>query len=173
MAFQAQAHPGRLGNAFSLMHVNTDQVQITALKKAEDNDDIIVRLQEVGGAPVAGVRADGCRAHRGGAVKWTARRTRSDQPGSLPACSVSIETYGAHVNNAGVMPVSPLDALRVEDSELMVDVNIKGVLYGIAAALPVFRQQGFGHVINTASTAAFRVVPNQSVYAGTKMAVRA
>jgi NADP-dependent 3-hydroxy acid dehydrogenase YdfG len=77
------------------------------------------------------------------------------------------------VNNAGVMPVSPLDALRVEDWELMVDVNIKGVLYGIAAALPVFRQQGFGHVINTASTAAFRVVPNQSVYAGTKMAVRA
>ena len=55
----------------------------------------------------------------------------------------------------------------------MVDVNIKGVLYGIAAALPVFRQQGFGHIINTASTAAFRVVPNQSVYAGMKMAVRA
>jgi NADP-dependent 3-hydroxy acid dehydrogenase YdfG len=77
------------------------------------------------------------------------------------------------VNNAGVMPVSPLDSLRVEDWELMVDVNIKGVLYGIAAALPVFRQQGFGHIINTASTAAFRVVPNQSVYAGTKMAVRA
>jgi NADP-dependent 3-hydroxy acid dehydrogenase YdfG len=77
------------------------------------------------------------------------------------------------VNNAGVMPVSPLDALRVEDWELMVDVNIKGVLYGIAAALPVFRRQGFGHIINTASTAAFRVVPNQSVYAGTKMAVRA
>ena len=55
----------------------------------------------------------------------------------------------------------------------MVDINIKGVLYGIAAPLPVFREQGFGHVINTASTAAFRVVPNQSVYAGTKMAVRA
>ena len=77
------------------------------------------------------------------------------------------------VNNAGVMPISPLDALRVEDWEAMVDINIKGVLYGIAAALPVFREQGFGHVINTASTAAFRVVPNQSVYAGTKMAVRA
>ena len=77
------------------------------------------------------------------------------------------------INNAGVMPVSPLDALRVDDWDLMVDVNIKGVLYGIAAALPVFREQGFGHIINTASTAAFRVVPTQSVYAGTKMAVRA
>ena len=55
----------------------------------------------------------------------------------------------------------------------MIDINIKGVLYGIAAALPVFRSQGFGHFVNTASTAAFRVVPNMAVYAGTKMAVRA
>jgi NADP-dependent 3-hydroxy acid dehydrogenase YdfG len=55
----------------------------------------------------------------------------------------------------------------------MVDVNLKGVLFGIAAALPVFRRQGFGHFVNTASTAAFRVTPGQSVYAGTKMAVRA
>jgi NADP-dependent 3-hydroxy acid dehydrogenase YdfG len=77
------------------------------------------------------------------------------------------------VNNAGVMPISPLDELRVEDWEAMIDINIKGVLYGIAAALPVFREQGFGHFINTASTAAFRVTPSQSVYAGTKLAVRA
>jgi len=86
------------------------------------------------------------------------------------------ERYGkldVLVSNAGIMPVSPLDELRVDDWEAMVDVNIKGVLFGIAAALPVFRRQGFGHFVNTASTAAFRVTPNQSVYAGTKMAVRA
>lgn len=77
------------------------------------------------------------------------------------------------VNNAGVMPVSPLDDLRVEDWEDMIDVNIKGVLYGIAAALPVFRKQGFGHFVNTASTAGLKTVPNQSVYSGTKFAVRA
>jgi len=77
------------------------------------------------------------------------------------------------VNNAGIMPISPLDELRVEDWDAMIDVNIKGVLYGIAAALPVFRKQGSGHIINTASTAALKVVPNMSVYAGTKMAVRA
>jgi NADP-dependent 3-hydroxy acid dehydrogenase YdfG len=77
------------------------------------------------------------------------------------------------VGNAGVMPISPLDDLRVEDWEDMIDVNVKGVLYGIAAALPVFRAQGFGHFVHTASTAAFRVVPNMSVYAGTKVAVRA
>jgi|ERR1035438_10055479 NADP-dependent 3-hydroxy acid dehydrogenase YdfG len=70
-------------------------------------------------------------------------------------------------NNAGVMPVSPLRDLRVEDWDQMIDVNIKGVLYGIAAALPVFRRQGFGHFVNTASTAAHKTVPNQSVYSGT------
>jgi len=62
------------------------------------------------------------------------------------------------------MPVSPLDDLRVEDWENMIDINIKGVLYGIAAALPVFRKQGFGHFVNTASTAGHKTVPNQSVY---------
>ena len=86
------------------------------------------------------------------------------------------ERYGkldVFINNAGVMPVSPLDDLRVEDWDEMIDVNIKGVLYGIAAALPVFRSQGFGQFINIASTAGFKTVPNQSVYSGTKFAVRA
>jgi NADP-dependent 3-hydroxy acid dehydrogenase YdfG len=77
------------------------------------------------------------------------------------------------VNNAGIGPISPLDDLRVEEWEQMIDINLKGVLYGIAAALPVFREQGSGHVVNIASTAAHRIVPNQSVYAGTKIAVRA
>jgi NADP-dependent 3-hydroxy acid dehydrogenase YdfG len=77
------------------------------------------------------------------------------------------------VNNAGIGPISPLDDLRVEEWEEMVDINIKGVLYGIAAALPVFRKQGFGHFVNTASTAGLKTVANQSVYSGTKFAVRA
>jgi NADP-dependent 3-hydroxy acid dehydrogenase YdfG len=65
---------------------------------------------------------------------------------------LACERYGkvdVLVNNAGIMPVSPLDDLRVEDWEEMIDINIKGVLYGIAAALPVFRKQGFGHFVNT------------------------
>jgi NADP-dependent 3-hydroxy acid dehydrogenase YdfG len=89
---------------------------------------------------------------------------------------LACERYGkldVLVNNAGVMPVSPLDELRVEDWEEMIDVNIKGVLYGIAAALPVFRTQGFGHFVNIASTAGHKTVRNQSVYSGTKFAVRA
>ncbi len=77
------------------------------------------------------------------------------------------------VSNAGVMPIGPLDDLAVDDWERMVDVNLKGVLFGIAAALPVFRRQKRGHFINIASTAARKVTPNQAVYAATKAAVAA
>ena len=77
------------------------------------------------------------------------------------------------VNNAGIGPISPLDDLRVEEWEDMIDVNIKGVLYGIAAALPLFRRQGFGHFVNTASTAGLITRPAMAVYSGTKFAVRA
>lgn len=77
----------------------------------------------------------------------------------------------AIVNNAGVMPLSPLEALHVNEWEQMVDVNIKGVLYGIAAALPVFKKQGYGHVINTSSIAAYRAIPTAAVYCATKAAV--
>jgi NADP-dependent 3-hydroxy acid dehydrogenase YdfG len=89
---------------------------------------------------------------------------------------LACERYGkldVLVNNAGIGPISPLDELRVDEWDDMIDINIKGVLYGIAAALPVFRKQGFGHFINTASTAGHTTVPNQSVYSGTKFAVRA
>jgi NADP-dependent 3-hydroxy acid dehydrogenase YdfG len=76
------------------------------------------------------------------------------------------------INNAGIGPISPLDDLRVEDWEQMIDVNFKGVLYGIAAALPVFRRQGFGHFVNIISTAGLKVVSVQAVYGATKNAVR-
>ena len=77
------------------------------------------------------------------------------------------------INNAGIAPVSPLDDLRVDDWMAMIDVNVKGVLYGIAAALPLFRAQGSGHIINTLSTAGLKIVPGMAVYAGSKNAVRA
>ncbi|WP_329367733.1 SDR family oxidoreductase [Streptomyces sp. NBC_00669] len=76
------------------------------------------------------------------------------------------------VGNAGIGPVSPLDDLRLEDWADMVDINVKGLLHGIAAALPVFRAQGSGHFVTTLSTAGLRIVPGQVVYAATKNAAR-
>jgi NADP-dependent 3-hydroxy acid dehydrogenase YdfG len=76
------------------------------------------------------------------------------------------------ISNAGIGPISKLQELRVEDWEAMVDVNVKGMLYGIAAALPIFRQQGFGHFVNTISTAGIQMSPTMAVYAATKNAVR-
>ncbi|WP_315760061.1 SDR family oxidoreductase [Sphingomonas sp. Y38-1Y] len=75
------------------------------------------------------------------------------------------------VNNAGIMPLSPLAACRVEDWRRMLDVNVMGVLNGIAAVLPRFIAQGSGHVVNVASVAAHNVYPTSAVYCGTKFAV--
>ncbi|PDT87590.1 oxidoreductase [Bradyrhizobium sp. Y36] len=89
---------------------------------------------------------------------------------------LATERYGkldVMINNAGIAPISRLDDLRVDDWDTMIDVNVKGVLYGIAAALPVFRRQGFGHFVNTLSTAGIKIVPTMAVYAGSKNAVRA
>ena len=77
------------------------------------------------------------------------------------------------VNNAGVMPLSPLAALRVEEWNQMIDVNLRGVLHGIAAVLPSMQQRHAGHIVNVASTAAHRVDPTAAVYCATKYAVRA
>jgi NADP-dependent 3-hydroxy acid dehydrogenase YdfG len=76
------------------------------------------------------------------------------------------------INNAGIGPISTMDALRVEDWDAMIDVNLRGTLYGIAAALPVFRAQESGQIVNVLSTAGIKIVPMQGVYAGTKNAVR-
>jgi NADP-dependent 3-hydroxy acid dehydrogenase YdfG len=77
------------------------------------------------------------------------------------------------INNAGLMPLSPLAALKVEEWERMIDVNIKGVLYGIAAALPFMQAQQDGQIINMSSVAGHVVFPAGAVYCGTKFAVRA
>lgn len=78
------------------------------------------------------------------------------------------------VNNAGLMSIAPLSELKVDEWDRMIDINIKGVLYGIAATLPVFQKQNFGHFINLSSVAGIKVFsPGGTVYSGTKFAVRA
>lgn len=76
------------------------------------------------------------------------------------------------VNNAGIGPISRFDALRVEDWDAMIDVNVRGALYGIAAVLPIFNAKRSGHVVNVISTAGLKIVPTMGVYAATKNALR-
>lgn len=77
------------------------------------------------------------------------------------------------VNNAGVMPLSPLSALKVAEWNWMIDVNIRGVLHGIAAVLPGMEARGRGHIVNVSSVGGFVVQPTGAVYSATKFAVRA
>ncbi|MEU8956639.1 SDR family oxidoreductase [Streptomyces sp. NPDC048518] len=99
-------------------------------------------------------------------------RRRADLVRLLDVAVTAFGRLDVLVNNAGIGPISPLEELRVEEWDDMIDVNLRGVLYGVAAALPVFRGQRAGHLVTVGSTAAYRTVPGQTVYAATKTAVR-
>ena len=113
-------------------------------------------------------------ARGGKALALTTDVTRREQVKAL--VDSAVQTYGridVMINNAGLMPQAPLERLKVDEWDRMIDVNIKGVLYGIAAALPHMQRQKAGHFINVSSVAGHRVGPGFAVYAATKYAVRA
>ena len=131
---------------------------VIGARRADRLQRVVAEITAKGGS----VRARGLDVTQRADIEAFARYARAEF-GKLDAI----------VNNAGVMPLSPLDALKVDEWDRMVDVNIKGVLYGIAAALPCMMEQGRGHIINLSSIGGHSVSPTAAVYCATKFAVRA
>jgi NADP-dependent 3-hydroxy acid dehydrogenase YdfG len=142
--------------------------QATALRLAADGHHVVIgarredRLTELAGK----IRADG------GSVD-AVRLDVTDRADVAAFVDGAVARHGrvdVIVNNAGVMPLSRLDSLLVDEWDRMVDVNVRGLLHGIAAALPVFQRQDGGHFVTVASIGAHQVVPTGAVYCATKYA---
>jgi NADP-dependent 3-hydroxy acid dehydrogenase YdfG len=145
-----------IGEAVALELSQAGQVVVVGARRTDRLEALVNRIEASGGV---------ARVHR---LDVTSRDSFTR------VVSSTLEEFGridVIVNNAGVMPLSPLNALKVDEWDQMVDVNIKGVLNGIAAVLPIMETQGFGHIINVASIGAHRVSPTAAVYCATKYAV--
>ncbi len=139
------------------------------------------RLAAAGAAVVVGARrgdrldalVDELRATGGRAEAVVMDVTRAEDLQRL--VGTAVDTFGrldVLVASAGIGPISRMAARRTSDWEAMIDVNLRGVLHGIDAALPVFEEQGRGHLVTIVSTAGLKIVPTMAVYAATKNAVR-
>ena len=138
-------------------------------------------LSELGATVVMGARrkdriqslADELGKSGGKALAKATDVTNAEQVKAL--VDAAVEAYGrvdVLLNNAGLMPLSPLEELKLDEWNRMIDVNIKGVLYGIAAALPHMKRQRSGHIINVSSVAGHKIFPGSALYSATKAAVR-
>jgi NADP-dependent 3-hydroxy acid dehydrogenase YdfG len=117
--------------------------------------------------------ANDIRAHQRSAVTRATDVTRLDHLERLVATAVKeFGRLDVLVSNAGISKIGPMSNLDIDGWSAMIDVNLRGVLHGIAAALPVFQRQGQGHFVTTVSTAGLKIVPTMGVYAATKNAVR-
>jgi len=131
---------------------------VVAARRVERLDALVAEIAQAGGQAVA-VAAD------------VAQREDLQK-----LVDVAVKQYGridVLINNAGLMPLSPLERLKLDEWDRMIDVNLRCVLHGIAAALPYMKQQRSGQIINTASVAGHKVFPTAAVYCATKFAVRA
>jgi NADP-dependent 3-hydroxy acid dehydrogenase YdfG len=118
---------------------------------------------------------NGIKASGGRALGFKADVTKRTEVEALVQGALrAYDRVDVIVNNAGIMPIAPIAALKVEEWDRMIDVNIKGLLYGVAAVLPIMQRQKRGHIINIASILGFKVfAPGGTVYSATKFAVRA
>ena len=165
------------------MHHNIEGKVVVTTGASSGLGEATARLLSAQGASVVlgarridrlGVLADELSRRGGKALAVPTDVIQCDQVKRL--VDAAVQTYGridVMINNAGLMPQALLERLKIDEWNQMIDVNIKGVLYGIAAALPHMKQQKAGHFINVSSVAGHRVGPGFAVYAATKYAVRA
>jgi NADP-dependent 3-hydroxy acid dehydrogenase YdfG len=146
-----------IGEATALLLAERGAVVVLAARRRKRLDELASKIRERSGRVVT------CAtdvARRGDLARLVARAV--DEFGRLDVL----------VSNAGISKIGPVSDVDVDGWSAMIDVNLRGVLYGIAAALPVFQRQGQGHFVTTLSTAGLKIVPNMVVYAATKNAVR-
>jgi len=146
-----------IGKAIALKLAQNGVKVILGARNAEQLEKVVEEIKDSGGEAVY-VKIDVSK--KADLVKFV---------------NVAVEQYGkldVIVSNAGVARISQIDELDTDGWDEMIDINIKGVLYGMAAAIPVFKQQQSGHIVNIISTSGLKIVPTQAVYAGTKNAVR-
>jgi NADP-dependent 3-hydroxy acid dehydrogenase YdfG len=132
---------------------------VLGARRKDRLDSLVTELTEAGGRAVA----------------FATDVTRIEDVNAL--IQGALDSYGrvdVLINNAGLMAIAPMTEGKIDEWDRMIDINIKGLLYGVAAALPVFQKQQSGHIINIASVAGIKVFsPGGTVYSGTKYAVRA
>jgi NADP-dependent 3-hydroxy acid dehydrogenase YdfG len=146
-----------IGEATAIMLAAKGAKVILGARRADRLEVLVDRIKKAGGEAVYLV---------------TDIKRRDDLVKLVELACTTFGRLDVMINNAGISQLSRIDELQVEDWEEMIDVNLKGTLYGIAAALAVFKAQGSGHIINILSTSGIKIVPLQGVYAGTKNAVR-
>jgi NADP-dependent 3-hydroxy acid dehydrogenase YdfG len=146
-----------IGEATALLLAERGAAVVLGARRTERLDELVRGIRERGG------RAISCRTdvtHREDLEQLVGRATQ--EFGRLDVL----------VGNAGISKIGPMESLDVDGWSAMIDVNLRGVLHGVAAALPVFRRQGRGHLVTTVSTSGLKITPDQAVYAATKNAVR-
>lgn len=148
-----------IGEAIALHLANNAYSLVLVARRQEKINALVDRIIQQGGKAIA-VKAD---------------VTRQDEVHrAIDAAIAAYQRVDVLINNAGFMAIAPLSELKTDEWDKMIDTNLKGVLYGVAAALPVFQRQGSGHFINVASVAGIKVLaPGGVVYSATKFAVRA
>ena len=146
-----------IGEAIALLLAERGARVVLGARRADKLADLAARIEQAGGEAV---------------VAETDVTRRADLVGLVAAARERWGRLDVLVSNAGAGSVGPIEDLDVDGWELMVDVNVKGLLFGVAAALPVFQEQGSGHFVTVLSVAGLQISPGTAVYAATKNAGR-